>query len=271
MQSAGVGSLFGIQGDFEITMHFEILEDPDPGDAWRTHLITQALSSQALVPSGTGAPVWPQAIVALKVATLPFPPPADVGKAGTRLSLAVNLDTPLLGTPNEEVAYFSRSLAAEGFLTWVRSRHAPKPLQTTFPTLATTGRLRLVRSGDELFFLVSAGADQPFQLLQKYRFGAEDVQKIMICGTTGGEKAHIDLRVTDLLIRADALLGAPLPADAIPGAPGEGGPGWLFAGLLLALTVGAILALGALLRRRGGAAGQTPNEASQLEGTRGHA
>jgi Protein of unknown function (DUF1583) len=156
-------------------------------------------------------------------------------------------------------------MATNGFLTWVRNRYAPKPLAQTFPTTATTGRLRLVRSGDELFFLASAGADQPFQVLQQYRFGAEDVQKITICGTTEGENAQLNLRVSDLLIRADAI-------DAIAGAPGaEGGRGWLLAGLLVALTVGAILALGCLLRQRGAAARQTPNEASQLEATRGHA
>jgi hypothetical protein len=215
MQSAGVGSLFGIKGDFEITLHFEILEDPDP---------------------------------------------TNVSKAGTRLSLAVNLDNSLLGTPNEEVAYFTRSLATNGFLTWVRCRHAPGPLSNTFPTLATTGRLRLVRSGDELSYLASVGVDQPFQLLEKYRFGAEEVQKILICGTTGGEKAQLDLRVSDLLIRADTITGAPAA---------EGGRGWLLAGLLVALTVGAILTVGFLFRKRG-EDGQIPKEV-QLEGTFGHA
>jgi hypothetical protein len=217
MQSAGVGSHFGIKGDFEITLHYEILEDPDP---------------------------------------------TNVSKAGTRLSLSVNLDTPLLGTPQEEVAYFTRSLATKGFLTWVRNRHAPKPLQQTFPTEATTGRLRLVRSGDELSFLTSVGVDQPFQLLLTYRFGAEEVQKILICGTTGGEKAQIDLRISDLLIRADAIPGA---------LPEEGGRGWLLAGLFVALTVGAILALGLWLRKRGSAAGQAPTDDVRFEGTWGHA
>jgi hypothetical protein len=36
----------------------------------RTHLITQAIASQGLAPSGAATPAWPQAIVALKVTTL---------------------------------------------------------------------------------------------------------------------------------------------------------------------------------------------------------
>ncbi len=208
MQSIGAGSVFGLKGDFEITLRFEILKDPDP---------------------------------------------ADVGKAGTRLTLQLSLDTPLAGTPNEEAASLSRTMATRGFSAWIRNRHSPAPLQTALPIPATTGRLRLVRSGEDLFYLVSVGPDQPFQLLAKYRFGTEDVRKILIYGTTGGEKAWFDLRVSDLLIRADAILAAPGEPAAAAAPPGKSGRGWLLATLLVMLMTAALLTLGLLMRKRGGA------------------
>jgi hypothetical protein len=209
-RSAGITSGFGLKGDFEITLNFEILKDPEA---------------------------------------------ADVGKAGTHLSLTAILDTPLLGTPEEETAVLNRTMRTKGFYTWLRNRHAPVPLQKSFPTPTTTGRLGLVRSGEELYYLASRGVDQPLKFLQKYRFGAEDVQRIMISAATGGVKAQLDLRVTDLRIRADAIPGVPAPEAALGNAgaapPDGGGRGWLLLGVLLAGTVGAILMLGFWLSKSG--------------------
>src|SRR5579884_1212669 len=95
----GLSTTFGVKGDFEITMSFEVLKEPRPADAgegtggyvWvdldtpgfnralfsrsvmepgRTRPIAHAIASQGIVPSGAGAPVWPQALVALRVATI---------------------------------------------------------------------------------------------------------------------------------------------------------------------------------------------------------
>ena len=130
--AAGLRSGFGVKGDFEITVNFEVLKDPDP---------------------------------------------ADVGKAGTRFGLSLSLDTPRLDTPQSETATLNRSMATHGFSAWARTRHQAAPFSRSFAIPVTTGRLRLVRSGDELFYLAAVGAAEPFQFLTKCRFGAEDLQK----------------------------------------------------------------------------------------------
>jgi hypothetical protein len=218
-QSAGIVTGFGVKGDFEITLSFEILRDPDP---------------------------------------------ATVGKTGTRLSLAVTLDTPLVDTPKAEVATLSRTMASKGFVTWMRNRDRPVPLSYSFATPAMTGRFRLVRSSDELFYLGSIGPDQPFKFLKKYRFGADDLKRAGIVVSTGSDKAMVDVRVSDFSIRADAVPGAPglqTVADSQPPvttAPPERVKGRSLLVLLLALALGAILALGLFWRRRGGGAAKKP-------------
>jgi hypothetical protein len=210
MQSAGVVSNFGVKGKFEITLRYDVLEDPDL---------------------------------------------ADVGKGGTRLTLAVHLDTPLFDTPQSEVATLNRSVANNGFVAWIRSRHEGTTQQVfTLPT--KTGRLRLARSDDQLDYLVSAGADQPFKFLKKYRFGAEHVKHIAIVGTTGGPKAKLDVRISDVSILADALPDAPgalgTPAPVSVPTSSSGGRRWLFAAVvLLALILVLLFALVSRLRKRG--------------------
>ncbi len=228
--TAGIRSAFGVKGDFEITLNFEILKEN---------------------------------------------PPAEGGKFGTRLSLAVAVNNPLLDTPQGEAATLSRSLSIKGertFTTWMRTREYPASVSGGKPTTATTGRLRFVRSGDELFFLASAGADEPFIFIRKYRFGAEDLKRVAITGATGDEKALLDVRVTDLRIRADGIPRAPA-ADAVAEPQGaaapsrEGGREWLVAIVLvgIAITIFGVLAVGGwfFLRKRGGAANEPSAETNR--------
>ncbi len=209
------------------------------------------------------------------------PAPAENGTFATRLLLSVALDTPLLDTPKSENATLNRSLSIKGdpsFVAWFRNRERPQGLVAGRATTATTGRLRLVRSGDELFFLASAGADQPFTLVQKRRFGTADLKRVAITGATGHEKAMLDVRLTDLSIRADAILGAPssdpvaqpLPSPVeqpLPSAapPREGSRTWLIVGLLTVLAIAILLVLALRVRflvgNRGEAAKQAPSDA----------
>jgi len=204
-------SAFGITGDFETTLSFEVLKDPLP---------------------------------------------EDVGPKGTRFSLLVTLNTPNLDTKDVERAGLNRSMSTKGFSTWMRNRFAAKPLLKFFPIPTTTGRLRLVRSGEDLYYLASVGVDQPFMFLSKHRFGADEVKRISIVGETGGPKASLDVRVTDLRIRADGLPDAPEVATTPNGVtktapPRERATGRLALALLVGLAVIGVLALGFFLRRRG--------------------
>ncbi len=177
----GLQTGFSVKGDFEITMSFEILKAPVP---------------------------------------------ADLGKDGTRLSLAIVKDTPHKGTAHVEAATLSRSTSAKNatiFVTWMRRRNAADDADDTkskiYPSTATSGRLRLVRSGAELFYLKAEGADDKFKVLTKFSFGAEDLQRVEIVGATGGDKASLDARITDIHIRAGA---AQRPGNR----SGAGGGGW---------------------------------------------
>ena len=73
------------------------------------------------------------------------------------------------------------------------------------PTKAKAGRLRMVRGGGELSLFASEGDDVEFALILKAPFGAEDVSSIEMSGGTQGTKSTLNVRLSDLRIRADAI------------------------------------------------------------------
>ena len=170
----------------------------------------------------------------------------------TRLSLGIFKDT-----PKSNVATMSRTLASKTgnrFTAWqsLWNDDLDKAVERFAPLDATSkvGRLRMVRSGSDLYFLMSEGNDERFTVVKKFLFGPEDLRDVRVAGSTGGEAAMLDARVTDLRIRAEALPNA--PAAAAPGAPAPApqapvsevaqqtvGKGWLAAFLLagFALTL----------------------------------
>ena len=83
-----------------------------------------------------------------------------------------------------------------------------------FPTTTTSGRLRIVRAGSEVFYYVADGPSTEFTLLQKYPFRTDDLNGLQLNGTTGGFEALLDARFTDLVVRADALPDVPEPSSA---------------------------------------------------------
>jgi hypothetical protein len=178
------------------------------------------------------------------------PAPEDAGPQGTRLSLAVVLDT-----PEKSMARLARRTDAKGgkqFSTWtVLGKKAPYAAQ---PTNASVGRLRMVRTGAALSYYVSEGIDAPFLFVEQRPLGAGDVKEIQLTGTTGGGKVGLDGRFTDLRIRAGSL-SAELAAasdDAIsdPTAPRRWGRLELLGTLLtLLLLIAAGLWLYARQRR----------------------
>ena len=219
----GVKTGFGVKGDCEITLSFEVLAEPSQADA--------------------GAPV------------------------GTRLSLGVAKEM-----PRGDVTSVSRSLSAKSGLAFVgyslvRKEGIAKPVQQSSNTKAgkaQTGRLRLVRSGTEVYYGGSDGIDGEFVFFRKYPFGGGDLREIRLLAGTGTDKAMLDVRITDFRIRADAIPNAPAssPAPGVPVLVGQiappalqtSGKGWLAIALAggLAVTLLAAVALGAALylRRR---------------------
>jgi hypothetical protein len=160
----GLKSVFGPKGDFEMTMHFEILAEPAQADA--------------------GSPV------------------------GTRLSLGIVKDTPHRDTSTLGRAITTGSGRVVVAWATVWNEEAGKMVPHTGSlklTKSMIGRLRLVRSGNDLYYGISDGLNGDFQFFKKYPFGSEDVREVRIITGTGTEKASLDARVSELRIRADAI------------------------------------------------------------------
>jgi hypothetical protein len=200
----GIQTRFGVKGDFEITIGYEILQGPAP---------------------------------------------EEIGKASTRLSLAVVKDTPFKDSSQSEVATHSRSIAGKGnqiIVAWMRlhdpTRDIP-PRAKVFPNAAKAGQLRLVRNGGDLYYLKADGVDGTFKALAKFPFGPEDLYRIEIAGSTGGEKASLDARVCDIHIRAQELPRAPAtgppPVERVATAPDTAEPALERDWLMTALWIGA--------------------------------
>jgi hypothetical protein len=207
--STGVSAAITVKGDFEITMSFEIVKEPEQAEA------------------GTG-------------------------NTGTRLSLGITKDTPKLNQ-----ATISRAMGPQSgrvFVMWTSlwtdGADKATPLGAVFATEAKTGRLRLVRSGSDLSYYASEGADGDFNLLKVFPFGKEDLREVRIIGSTGGGQALLDALVADLRIRADAIPNMPTVPAPGTSPPKTAAKGWLAAGLLVGLLFVLSIALGVWFIRR---------------------
>jgi hypothetical protein len=74
-------------------------------------------------------------------------------------------------------------------------------------TVATSGRFRLVRKGDMLYYLVADGPSETFREEFRTKFGAQDLELVRIAATTGGSRRPVEAIWKDLSIRAEALPG----------------------------------------------------------------
>ncbi|MCI0684302.1 MAG: DUF1583 domain-containing protein [Gemmataceae bacterium] len=151
------------------------------------------------------------------------PARADAGKISTRLSLGISKDT-----AKKDRATNSRSVTGSRgsvFVTWAslwnNETGKNQMPSNVFPTKARTGKLRLVRSGDQLFYHAAEGSDGEWQSLTGYRFGEEDVINVRITAATGGDKAELDVRITEWHVDSIALGRRPTAATMPAGAPGD--------------------------------------------------
>jgi predicted RNA-binding Zn-ribbon protein involved in translation (DUF1610 family) len=154
--TTGFATGLNLRGDFDITVRFEILKEPEPENA---------------------------------------------GAIGTRLSLMAGWERP--GMNSVKV---TRSMTTQGscFLAHSRTAATNKPDLKLQPTQARTGQLRLIRSGAKLFYYASEGAKE-LELFHERPFIVDDLYNVRVVAAIGDPKASLEVRVTDLKIRADAF------------------------------------------------------------------
>jgi hypothetical protein len=146
--------------------------------------------------------------VAVTYEVLRQPEKEDAGHPQTRVSLDVAVDR---RTNTAAVLSWrvSRWNGAE-LLAWMNEPDEAggerKEKFKEFPAPPPTGRLRVVRNGSMLSYYAAEGADGEFKLLQRYPFSAADLEDVRVTGSTGGPRAALEVRLTDLRIRADAFI-----------------------------------------------------------------
>jgi hypothetical protein len=198
----GVNTDLPVQGNFEITVSYEILREPDHADG-----VNPAMK------------LWLMGVVNNHQDN-----PAVVGR--------------IIHKSGEPRYTMWQTL-------WDRQDQQNHTRGEQVPTRAKSGRLRLVRTGTMLRYYAAEGADGEFQLLQEFPFTDEDLKGVRILCSTGDRDASLDVRVTDLRVRAGSAL------DTLP--PPEASQAWVYgvagAGVLLFVALAAGLGLWVYRRR----------------------
>ena len=178
----GVITDFGVKGDFEITVSYELLADPNA----ELTIVPTELRLMIVPDERVKSDLWRK---------------ASQNRAGLARAVV---------DPNLEGQFIANSTKWTDDIPkdkWGNENFAKVEVQHShhFPATANTGRLRLVRSGSLLYFFTSEGDSKDFAFLHKSEFGVKDLKNIRILGFTSGNGASLDLRITDLRIRADAF------------------------------------------------------------------
>jgi serine/threonine protein kinase len=221
-ENTGVNLNVAIKGDFEITLSYEILQEPTPREA---------------------------------------------GNQQTRITLGVQLEKEgsTLGTISRRV----QAKGATQHVAWMmfpdEATGQRKQMGKGFATRAKSGRLRLSRTGSVLSYLVAEGSDNEFTLLQEYPFDSENVDHIHVAGSTGNARCSLDVRVSDLHIRAESL--GEKSATATPLSRNKG---WLttagIVGMVLTLSLCVVTCLYLRRQRRfGNEEEPTPSKPEQTK------
>jgi hypothetical protein len=99
----------------------------------------------------------------------------------------------------------------------------------TSPTECRSGKLRLVRTGETLTYLVAEGESDSFREIDTFELGKDDVDTVRFAADNGGSPTLVDVRIKGVKIKANALSAAtPLPP------PSSRWPLWLGTGAMLA-------------------------------------
>jgi hypothetical protein len=164
------------------------------------------------------------------------PQPLEVDSGHTRFTLDVVLAN------SDELVALSRRVArwwqgGTQFGAYTRTKdqrtNRPKERFETFLTKAKTGRLRIVRNGSVVSFEAAEGSSDEFKRLEQVPFDSGDVGEVRLVEGGGGPHGWLDVRVTELTIRADALPAAsPLSSRRMP---------WLAVGVGIVAVVMALI------------------------------
>jgi RNA polymerase sigma factor (sigma-70 family) len=221
----GLATDFGVRGDFEITVSYEILAEIEPKASKPCEL------SLIIVPyEPAKSQIWHK---------------ANQNRAAlARQSASQANDQQFLAS----LAKWNEATVTD---KWGNEKFDNKETFSNLeiPAQAKTGRLRLVRNGTTLYYLAAEGQRQEFTLLHKEEFGAKDLKNVRILATTPGPAAIFDVRLTDFIIRADEL-----PKDLTAVMQPSSGSGWLAISLVLLLSGTALPGIWLYLRKRPGAA-----------------
>jgi hypothetical protein len=182
--------------------------------------------------------------IALKYEILKEPNPNEAGFPHTRISLDMGVDRAA-----HVEATLSRRICQWGgpqFLTWVRRQEegGDKSRYKEHAAEASSGWLRMIRNGSMIAYYAAEGPEGSFTLLEQYPFSPDPIEDVRIVASTGGPQAALDVRVTDLHIRAESLR---ISSDTALGP--AGGKGWSAIALAAVLLLVAVLAAGGAARR----------------------
>ena len=194
--NCGFSTGIGLQGDFEITLAFEIFKEPEK---------------------------------------------AMEGTTGAKWHLFLTKDIPPF-----DLIGFSRHITPWGgprFTTWFNNRDpvSGKNKQSfkSFPLQVKKGQMRLVRSGRVLSYSLAEDPQRSFSKLQEFSFGEEDVKDLRFVASTEGPEDVVDVRFSDLSVRAEALFNVP---ETNTSQANE--ESWLFVPLAIVLLVVLLIVVG---------------------------
>lgn len=176
----------------------------------------------------------------------------EAGPEGTKIHLLL-----LVNRPPFDVIGFSRHMPNQGpsfFSTWHNAwdKKTKKNNQqfADFPAKSTKWRFRLTRTGALYSYYLSEDGDADFRLLQTFLFIDEDLKGVRLVAATGGPNAELDMRISDLRIRAESLPDKAALRDLqeVPDAPGATPQKgfswfWLTVGMGILMVLAMVLAL----------------------------
>ena len=176
---------------------------------------------------------------------------ADQPAKGYGVGVSLNLETNEARDKFTKIARAMRVKDGSVYVTEYWRNNAPRTTRH-FRSRLRRGpdRLRLVRVGSKVRFLVADGAGNDFREIKQQEFGTDDIADVrFVVADSGSPGNAVDARLVDLKIRASKLAGPRRRGRAGRGWPGKGADrGWLMAALLIGGRSSSSLA--ALRQRR---------------------